>query len=318
MLSLTKRPSWRLTACCLLLCVAPVMVPAQMASNRTGILLLAHGGSKEWNQQVQDIARQVDAKQPTEVAFGMADRTTLQASINKLVGRGVQQIVAVPLFVSSHSGVLDALGYLLGVRPAPPADLEDLTGMDHGMSNMKPDAAASAEKKQPVHSPVPLRMTAALDRHPLVGEILLDRAAAISRKPAREDVILVAHGPQADADNRLWLGDMEALAQQIRSHRPFAHVSCLTLRDDADEPIRSQATAELRDHVAEAAKHKHRALVVPLLLSYGGIDNGLRKRLDGLDHVMSAQALLPDARIVQWVLDSAADDRQERADRSVR
>jgi hypothetical protein len=48
-----------------------------------------------------------------------------------------------------------------------------------------------------------------------------------------------------------------------------------------------------------------RVLIVPVLLSYGGIENGIRKRLDGLDHVMSPAGLLPDPRIVTWILASA-------------
>jgi hypothetical protein len=48
----------------------------------------------------------------------------------------------------------------------------------------------------------------------------------------------------------------------------------------------------------------YHVLVVPLLLSYGGIENGLRQRLDGIEHTLAPQALLPDPRIAQWVLDS--------------
>jgi uncharacterized protein YacL len=43
---------------------------------------------------------------------------------------------------------------------------------------------------------------------------------------------------------------------------------------------------------------------VALLLSYGGIESGLRKRLDGLAYVMAPQALMPDERLVRWVLES--------------
>jgi len=46
-------------------------------------------------------------------------------------------------------------------------------------------------------------------------------------------------------------------------------------------------------------------LIVPLLLSYGGIETGIRKRLDGLDYAMSPQALLPDARLARWITESA-------------
>jgi sirohydrochlorin cobaltochelatase len=286
------------------------LAAAQTTQNQTGILLMAHGGSKEWNDQVINIVSQVNATIPAEAAFGMANRTTLQAGVDKLTARGVKQIVAVPLFVSSHSSVFDSLSYLLGARSEAPADLEMFASMDHDMKNMKESdsrAPKSTDKTKPVTCSVPLRMTNALDHHPIVAGILLDRAKAISKDPKHEVVILVAHGPQSDQENALWLEDMAALAKQVESGKKFARVEYLTLRDDADDPIRNQATEQLRHHVDAAGQKKQRALIVPLLLSYGGIDGGLRKRLDGLDHTMSPQAILPDPRIVQWVLDSARE-----------
>ena len=65
------------------------------------------------------------------------------------------------------------------------------------------------------------------NRHPLVGRILSDRAAEISRNPASEAVVIVAHGPVPEEDNRLWLGDMASLAEQARASRPFAAVHFL-------------------------------------------------------------------------------------------
>ena len=274
---------------------------------RTGVLLMAHGGSKEWNAQVLAIQEKVNSSTPAEVAFGMADRSTLQVAVDKLSARGVTQIVAVPLFISSHSSVYDSLAFLLGVRAVAPKDLNDLTSMDHGMPEMNGSYHGPAEgqdKNTPIHSPVPVRMTAALDAHPLVGDILADRAAAISRNPRQEVVILVAHGPVDDAENALWLKDMKSLADDVQAKGDYVKVECVTLRDDAEQPIRNQATEELRRDVDNALRSNYRVLVVPLLLAYGGIDAGLRKRLDGLDHTMSMQALLPDPRIVTWILES--------------
>lgn len=48
-----------------------------------------------------------------EVAFGMAIRAYIQAAIDRLVARGVTEIVAVPLLLSSWSPVLTATAYLL-------------------------------------------------------------------------------------------------------------------------------------------------------------------------------------------------------------
>jgi sirohydrochlorin ferrochelatase len=164
------------------------------------------------------------------------------------------------------------------------------------------DPVSVAEAMKPVTSPVPVRMASALDAHPIVADILVDRAASVSRDPAHEVVILVAHGPVPDDDNKLWLLDMGSLAERMRPTTHYAAIDCLTLRDDADAPVRNAATAQLRQKVEEIIKDGNAALVVPLLLSYGGIEGGLRKRLDGLDYRMPSQALLPDKRIVNWVI----------------
>lgn len=288
---------------------------------RPGILLLAHGGAIEWNEEVRHVADRADLEIPTEVAFGMATRSTMQAAIDRLARRRVTEIIAVPLFVSSHSSVIDGSAYLLGLRAQMPEDLKDFATMDHGeamdhSAMHDPDAAVNAMK--PISAAVPIRMASALDAHPIVADILEDRAASISIDPAHEVVILVAHGPVPEDDNKLWLRDMGILADRMRSKTRYASVDCLTLRDDADDPVRNAATEQLRQKVQDVTKSRRTALIVPLLLSYGGIEGGLRKRLDGLTYRMPSQALLPDERIVSWVVSMTQENAAELAKRSVR
>ena len=284
-------------------------------SPTVGILLLAHGGSKEWNASVEAVAAEAGKSQPTEVALGMADRTTMQAGIEKLTARGVTQIVAVPLFVSSHSSVIESTRFLLGLRADAPAELADYAAMDMGSEHAgHGDGAVSAagagapdaqDKMKPVVHTVPIKMAPALDRHQILADILADRAAAMSKNPAKEEVVLVAHGPNEDADNALWLADLGAVAKLVAAKSPYARVEVATLRDDAEPAVRDAATENLRKIASNGYNANLRVLIVPVLLSYGGIENGIRKRLDGLDHVMSPAGILPDPRIVTWILASA-------------
>jgi hypothetical protein len=177
--------------------------------------------------------------------------------------------------------------------------------MDHGGAGAGATNDAH-DGTAPVSVKVPVAMTPALNRHPLVVEMLTSRATAISTAPAREAVVIVAHGPTGDQENRLWLADMAALAAGIAQKMPFRSVDYLTVRDDAPAPIKDAATAELRAIVGRRAAEGSQVLVVPLLLSYGGIEAGIRKRLDGLDYTMAAQGLAPDARLAEWVLQVAA------------
>ncbi len=175
--------------------------------------------------------------------------------------------------------------------------------MDHAA--MTPDATMTSEATKPLSSPVPICMASALDHHRIVAYILRDRAASISHDPAHEVVVLVAHGPVDDDENKLWLADMNVLADEMSQQSHYAGIQYQTLRDDADDPVRNAATEQLRQKIQQITKSRNTALIVPLLLSYGGIEGGLRKRLDGLSYRMPPQALLPDKRIVDWVIETA-------------
>ena len=58
----------------------------------SGILLLAHGGDKNWNTLVNELAARVNERLPIEVAFGMADRSTMQEAVSRLTQRGVGRL----------------------------------------------------------------------------------------------------------------------------------------------------------------------------------------------------------------------------------
>jgi hypothetical protein len=275
--------------------------------DKTGILLLAHGGRQNWNEEVSNLAASIDKTIMAEVAFGMAAKRNIQNAVDKLIARGAERIVAVPLFVSSNSSVVTSTEYLIGRRAEAPRDLAIFAKMNHGSgghgSHNSPDI--SFDPTAPIKSSVPIYMSPALDDHPIVAEILTSRATALSQQSRSEVVVLVAHGPVSDETNRLWLADMASLANRMRSSSEFKRIEYLTVCDDAPEPIRLKATEELRSVVKRALDEKSRVLIVPLLISYGGIEEGIKKRLNGLEYTMAKQALLPDERLIQWVISSA-------------
>ncbi len=292
-----------------ILCLSLTLLPAAAAAQtpKHGVLLLAHGGAAQWNDHVRALAQEVNESLPTEIAFGMASRGSIQAAIDRLGARGVTQIVAVPLFVSSYSSVITSTEYLLGLRPEAPPELKIFAKMDHSShgavgGNDRTSHGAVADPTTPVTTSLPVEMTTALNRHVLVGQIAADRAKSISNRPENEAVILVAHGPVPDDDNQRWLADMAVLAEQVRGAAPFASVDYMTVRDDAGAHVKEAATADLRSRVERQIAAGRKVLIVPHLLSFGGIETGLRKRLEGLDYQMAGQGLMPDPRIAQWVL----------------
>lgn len=277
-------------------------------ANRQGILLLAYGGSiRGWNEEVRHVADMVDLSMPTEISFGVATRASMQSAVDRLTARGVSRIVAVPLYISSHSSAIESIAYLLGQRTTAPEEMKEYAKFElggHG-PNAKPVTDEQlAELEKPIQSKAAIRLTSALDHHRIVSDILTDRAASISASPAHEVVVLIAHGPVTEEESKLWLADMQKISTQIRQQTHYADIKFLTLRDDAPAAIREAATQELRKTVKSITDSGNKALVVPLLLSYGGIENSLRERLKGLQYAMPTQALLPDRRIANWVLES--------------
>ena len=141
------------------------LLPSQSFAEGRGILLLAHGGSAEWNNHVTSLAAQVNRTLPTEVAFGMATRAAIQAGVDRLVSRGATEVVAVPLFISSWSSVITSTEYLLGQRKEAPAALAVFAKMSHGGHA---DHAPAGDGTTPITSSVPVRMTRALNDHAVV------------------------------------------------------------------------------------------------------------------------------------------------------
>lgn len=291
-----------------IICLVPLPALAQSAvpepHGKPGILLLAHGGNEAWNGNVLEIVRALDRDQPADVAFGMATRASIQAAVSRLEARGATEIIAVPLFVSSHSSIVRSTEYLLGLRQDAPPELARYAAMAHGPAaggaHAGHGAAAADDGMKPIVTKLAVRMTTALDDHPLLGAIVADRARSISRAPAREAVILAVHGPVPDADNALWLKDLGAVASHVAG---YGAVSTVSLRDDAPTAVRNAATAELRALVASHRAAGRDVLIVPVLLSFGGIEAGLKTRLEGLEYRIPAQGIAPDARLVEWVRD---------------
>jgi hypothetical protein len=48
-----------------------------------------------------------------------------------------------------------------------------------------------------------------------------------------------------------------------------------------------------------------RILVVPVLTSYGGAESAIKEQLQGFTHDVAKSALMPDDRLVAWVVSRA-------------
>ncbi len=259
-----------------------------------GILVLAHGGpstqlikNKEnkydklplWNKMVIDAVKPLEKKFNIEIAFGMADLETIQAATDRLEEKGAKKIVAVPLFISLYSPIIENTAFILGLRKRTKTSQKELTS---------------------IKSNVEFVMTSAIDSHPLIAEILLDRASELSKNTNDETVIIVGHGPNDPGQNEKWLKEMMVLASFVKEKGNFKDVKVTTLRDDAPKEIREKATMILRETVRMASL-KGSVIVIPHLIARGGIESGIPERLKGLDYIYNGKTLLPHENITKWI-----------------
>jgi sirohydrochlorin cobaltochelatase len=253
-----------------------------------GVLVMAHGGSKQWNKEVLAAVEPLKNEHNIEVAFGMADAASLQHGVQQLESRGARRIAVVRLFVSGES-FLERTEQILGLTPGAPQKTATKTDhaehSDHSMGFWRIDTQSSfAVSKQ------------GLVEAPEMANVLVDRARALSREPQREDVLILAHGPGDDAENERWLQNLEARADVVRGAIAFRTVRVETLREDWPEK-RKEAEQRIRSFV-ERASGNGRAIVIPFRVQGFG---PYAEVLKGLDYASDGRGLVPDAGVTQWI-----------------
>ncbi|MBW7892557.1 MAG: hypothetical protein H3C48_16335 [Chitinophagaceae bacterium] len=292
-------------------------------TQKVGVMIMAHGGSPQWNNLVVQAAQPLSQKYKVAYAWGMGDPKTLQKAVDELEAGGVTRIIAVPLFISSYSPVIRQTEFLLGLRDkladAPMPSMDHSGGahqMGGGMSghnmhasmNHGSHGAAESEELKPLKIKAQLTVTPALDDNAVVASILRDRIAELSTNPPNETVILVAHGPNNEEDNNKWINNMESLSEKVEKlqeakGKKYKQIFAVTVRDDADKAIFDQAKEQLRAVVRQAGKFGN-VIVVPLFLSSGGREQAVAERLEGLTYKWSGKALLPDSSLTDFLSSS--------------
>lgn len=261
------------------------------AANRTGILIVAHGGGPDWNRQVTDVAAAVKHDGPVRTSFLMGPGATerpFHAEVDSLRAAGATTIAVVPFFVSSHSEHIDQIRWLIGAR-----ETLDSTMMHHlHMGGIERPSDLTG-----------LRLTAALDSADEFAAALTERAAGLTDRRGERALLVLGHGPNGAEDYARWMTALRPVAERARRGAGYRMVAVELVRDDAPPMVRAEAVRRMREIVTWMHDvTKLPVAVVPALVATGMVSRQtLPRDLAGLDVIYSPDAVLPNPGMARWV-----------------
>ena len=268
-------------------------LPSQVEGTKVGTVIVAHGGDEQWNAQVREVAAAANAGGPVLVSFlmGPAARThRFQDAVDSLARLGVDEVVVVPMLVSSHSGHYDQLRYLAGISDSLGESMRHHLHM------------AGIERSR---APVRLHLAAALDSAPQLGRILAQRARETleSRDLGGRALFIIGHGPNGAEDYARWMAALRPVRDSVLALTGARNVMVELVRDDAPPLVRQEAVARIRELIA--LQHEltgHDVVVVPILIADGYVSRvKLPKDLAGLPVAYRPAGLLPHDAMTEWV-----------------
>jgi sirohydrochlorin ferrochelatase len=269
-----------------------------LAPEQVGVVILAHGADFHWNETILEAVAPVALQYTVEASFSMADRDLLERAVHRLEERGARAVVVVRVFgleASFRSTVEHLLG--LDVEGAAGAAAPAAAG-GHGHHGHGHGAGGGGRPAPRIRTALPAATVGGLEDHPLFARALLDRARELSRDPARETVLLAAHGSGDEAQNEHWRQLLSSLSRQIRElgGGDFAAIEAVTWREDWPQ-LREPEITRARELVERVSAAGGRVLVVPARTTGRGPESEL---LAGLE-VATGVGFAPHPLFTRWV-----------------
>ncbi|MDN5940531.1 MAG: hypothetical protein L0H94_01500 [Nitrospira sp.] len=257
-----------------------------LAASQIGVVIMPHGSTQPWNDAVEATIQPLLAKYSVEMAYGMGDPSIIQNAVSRLEQRGIRHIIFVRMYaLENHMKPLT--DYILGLSDQSPADPH---GSGHGPAGAPPQVRTAAS----------FSTFGGYEHNPEIAVVLHKRIGELSKDPANETVLLLAHGEGTEEGNNKWLSVMNQNIERLRQESHCAKlksIKALTVREDWPKE-REQAVAAVRATIEEAAKHG-RVLVIANRL-YGS--GPYKKMLQGLPYEINEKGLI-DPVLTRWLED---------------
>ena len=248
---------------------------------------MPHGSTQPLNDAVESKIQPLLEKYPIEMAYGMSDPYIIQDAVSRLEQRGIRRIVFVRMYALDHQ-MKPTTDYILGLTEHAPAD-------DHGSGHSQTSVAPPQVRTATLFSTF-----GGYEQNQEIALVLHKRIAELSKDPANETVLLLAHGEATDEGNDKWLAVMSQNIDRLRQDPHCAKlktIRALTVREDWPKE-REKAVAGVRATIEEASKHG-RVLVIANRL-YGS--GPYKSMLKGLTYEINEKGLV-DPVLTNWLRD---------------
>ncbi len=287
---------------------APVVsnpVTITPAGNGTaGLLVIAHGAPMPaWNKPVLALESQIvqalgdnNPFKKVKVVMMEFSRPSVADGVAKMEQAGCDRIVAVPLLIAPSSHAQWDIPALLGLY-----------------SDEKMKAGLAEEGATIVKSKLPITVTSTLNHGNLLLESMLSRTRKLSKNPAEEAIIVLAHGDEGMQP--YWDTLMKRITHYICGKTGISYGDWAYVH--VGQGYRSHGIPA----IAAAAENRKRVLLVGCYVSMGAA--GMHKRfmhrptkihgmkipnpLKGKDIVAADHGLLPSSDVANWIIKTAGE-----------
>ena len=302
-----------------------------------GILVMAHGSpSDSWCAPVRSVVENVSLPYPVELGFlEFVPNETISIAVDKLDEASVTKIIAVPLFISSHSGHIGEIEYVLGLREELPMmsrqvfvegkemersivsfegryrvsytpTAETVSAMGVTAKQHHGGGEAEEEELVPVDTAAEIVLTNAIDDHWAIADILVDHATMLIEDPANETIVLVAHGTDNESNFAGWVSSSKSLAEQMRLKLRYGMgLNINDVRYSFVFPNETLHSDLLVRAVVENVSATSHPIVVPLMVSEGYFTGrkipGLLQNLSFAYPEKGERALTPHPNVAEWI-----------------
>lgn len=257
---------------------------AETAQAKTGFLIVAPDRGALGNQDIRALFAEFSASySPASLVFVGRDYRGVGSEYSQYVNRALLElrqadamsVAAIPLFVSSADPILQRVK-------------ASLPGYGH------------VER---------IDWAPAMSESYLIGQVMVDRAADLSRDPDHEQVIIVGFGATDAANEQAMQADLKKLSDYLARYRRF-HESRTLVYYDQVSPMAEAKNASADAIMTQTAAKKGHALVLfatlgPKFDHTMALTSSFRNRFQEMDVSFAQDELVPHPNVLRWMKKTA-------------